>query len=320
MDVFDLYEAIGEIDYHFLQEPDRSKKREIRLTLKHMVAACLIFTIVSIPVQAEYQTGYISNLLSPIYGSQRTELTESIGIPLGANITVGGYTLSAEAMIGDRYNICVLYSLVQEDGEPLPTGIQFSHHNNSLSSGTGGGSVKYSLSEDGTRLNIVEYWRRPEGYIFDRYASVEFEKLAIYDEHGMLKETIADGTWKLSYVLRYKDESVKIDNPPMKGESCMGNTYIVDKIIISPISIHLDLRISNPYATGDFEIKPMYDITVAVLLRDHTSVNYISTGGHLSGAVEDELVDADFDALFDTPVNIADIEAIIVCGNELEVR
>lgn len=35
-----------------------------------------------------------------------------------ASVTVNGYTLTADAVIGDRYNIANVYTLTRDDGQP----------------------------------------------------------------------------------------------------------------------------------------------------------------------------------------------------------
>lgn len=76
--------------------------------------------------------GYVSNLLAPLYGSTQTELIDKIGVPIGTEAIVDDYKLTADAVIGDKYNFAVVYSLTRVGGQPLEEGLHFENYSNAF--------------------------------------------------------------------------------------------------------------------------------------------------------------------------------------------
>ena len=154
MNADQIYDAIGEVGDDLIQDaltvPVRSRGR----LLRNLVAACLMIFLFALPVSAELRTGYISNMLAPLYGGAQTELVDSVGVPINASTTVNGYTLSADAVIGDRYNLAIVYTLRREDGGQLPEGLRFDSTSTFLRGGGSGQNRFYAsdLSESFLRM------------------------------------------------------------------------------------------------------------------------------------------------------------------------
>ena len=151
-----LYEAIGEISESYIAEADALLFRSRQKGIRHLIAACLTLLLLAVPVSAEMRTGYISNLLMPLYGGAQTELVDSVGIPINATATVNGYTLSADAVIGDRYNIGITYTLRRDDGAALPEDLHFDFIQQTLLRGGGGGWYSQKLSDDRTVMTVTQ--------------------------------------------------------------------------------------------------------------------------------------------------------------------
>ncbi|MCI9118782.1 MAG: DUF4179 domain-containing protein, partial [Flavonifractor sp.] len=77
-------------------------RRKGRRHMKPLIAAAAVLLVLAGAVGAEASSGEISNLLAPLYGGSQTALVDSIGVPLNASVTDNGYTLTAEAVLGDR--------------------------------------------------------------------------------------------------------------------------------------------------------------------------------------------------------------------------
>ena len=48
-----------------------------------------------------------------------TEVIDAIGRPIGASASCNGVTITADAVVGDRWNYIVVFSIARDDGEPF---------------------------------------------------------------------------------------------------------------------------------------------------------------------------------------------------------
>ena len=120
-----LYDAITEIHDEYILDAENPTMRQNGFRWKPLVAAVLAIILLAIPVSAEVVNGYVSNLLAPLFGGAQTEIVDKIGKPIGATVTADGYTLTADAVIGDQYNVAIVYTLSRDDGQPIPEGTHF---------------------------------------------------------------------------------------------------------------------------------------------------------------------------------------------------
>ena len=62
-----------------------------------------------------------ADVFAPLFGGTvaQTEVIDKIGHPIGASASSNGITITADAIIGDQYNACVVYTITREDGEPF---------------------------------------------------------------------------------------------------------------------------------------------------------------------------------------------------------
>ena len=187
-----LYEAIGEINDDYIEDAENASAVKDHFRWKPLLAACLAIVMLALPVSAEIVNGYVSNLLAPLYGGSQTELVDKIGVPIGAEVTVGDYKLSADAIVGDKYNFAIVYSLVRTDGQPLEENLCFEDYSNSYRSGSGGGVLSHTLSEDGLTLHIVDQWTSGNMFL-KRNAKVSFDNLVQYSEEYQEYYPIQEG-------------------------------------------------------------------------------------------------------------------------------
>lgn len=315
-----LYEAIGEIRDDFIQDAQTKRPPAHKRVFKSLIAACVTVALLALPVSAEVRNGYVSNLLAPLYGGARTELVDSIGVPVGASVTVGDYTLTADAVIGDRYNIAVVYTLKRNDGEPMPEGIYFAEHTSTLRAGSGGGVRSHELSEDGRSLQIVTQWTSSHAlFRFKRNVNVTFQDLVLDDEESGEDILIAEGSWELAFTLRYEDTAVKLPVKNLEVTGIEGNQYQIRKILISPVGIHIDMTAPNLHFTG-FENSLWPDFTVSVLLADGTVIELEDRNMGGKGSSEAPTFDADFGAMFDAPIPVEEMTALIICDTMVPIE
>lgn len=291
-----------------------------RRMLRSLVAACLVVVLLAVPVGAELRNGYVSNLLAPLYGTAQTELVDSIGIPLGASTTVAGYTLSADAIIGDRYHFAVVYSLTREDGQKIDGRLRFGGRALTSSHPAGGGSVSYRLSEDGKTLYMVKRWNSASRIFPGKKLEEVYENLEIWVPGEKENTVVAEGEWRLSYTFRYEDTSQNIPVDDLSVKDAEGKEYEVSKILLSPIGIWMKISGPNPFVNGVTHDPYWTDLRVSVLLKDGTEIDLqdCSRGGGRVRSGEETMVGR-YSSIFDLPIPLDTIAAVNICGTVVPV-
>lgn len=295
----------------------KHKIARLHLRWKPLVAACLIMAMLTLTVYAEVDNGYISNLFAPLYGYAQTDIVNKIGQPVGASATVGDYVLTAEAVIGDKYNLAIVYSLTKQNGEVLEDDLAFSTYSNSLHR-NGGASYSRVFSEDKTKLSIVEKWTGTDDLMWRRKASVSFSDLIVKDPmDGTRMRTVQEGTWDLQFTLRYEDTSKEVEIKPFSAVDTDGISYQIEKILISPVGIHIDMRVPNLYLDGEGEEPYFTKFTVSLVLKSGEMVTVKNNSLRQHGDLKALSLDASYSALFETPIDISDIQELIVCDTTI---
>ncbi len=311
-----LYDAITEIHDEYILDAENASKKRQSFRWKPLVAAVLVIVLLAIPVSAEVVNGYVSNLLAPLFGGAQTEIVDKIGKPIGATVTADGYTLTADAVIGDQYNVAIVYTLSRDDGQPIPEGTHFAEWDTDIIWGaSGGGSLtQVKNEEDPSKLHFIESWSR-ESPLIGRYVSAYFSNLEIYNENGE-DIPIADGPWELKYTLRYEDTSVNIPVNALKVTDTNGKNYQINKISISNVGLRLEGVIFDPQWRGE---PPFGAFEVCVRTKDGTVTLLEDTNAGGGYSVGDKTAKFHFNAMFEIPFELKEIEALIICGTEHSV-
>lgn len=313
-----LYDAIGEIREDLIRDAETGGKTQSRSPLRSLIAAVFLAFVLALPVGAEMRTGYISNLLAPFYGGAQTELVDGIGVPIDASVTVNGYTLTADAVIGDQYNIAIVYSLTREDGGVFPENTCFD--NVSTWGKSGGGYYSQRLSEDRKVLTIISQWTSVRRLFFiDRSHKAVFHDLIVREDG---KETLlAKGTWKLDFTIRYKDTTQSIPCRGLTVTDEQGTVYEIKRLQISPVGIHMDMLAPNPWLAGLEEegVTYRYPMVVSILLTDGTEVGLDAGSIGYHGKVEGETFKVQYGNMFETPIPVESITAIRICDTVVPV-
>ena len=311
-----LYDAITEIHDEYILDAENASKKRQSFRWKPLVAAVLVIVLLAIPVSAEVVNGYVSNLLAPLFGGAQTEIVDKIGKPIGATVTADGYTLTADAVIGDQYNVAIVYTLSRDDGQPIPEGTHFAEWDTDIIWGaSGGGSLtQVKNEEDPSKLHFIESWSR-ESPLIGRYVSAYFSELEIYNENGE-DIPIADGPWELKYTLRYEDTSVNIPVNALKVTDTNSKNYQINKISISNVGLRLEGVIFDPQWRGE---PPFGAFEVCVRTTDGTVTLLEDTNAGGGYSVGDKTAKFHFNAMFEIPFELKEIDALIICGTEYSV-
>lgn len=304
------------------QASSSQNARPKRRPLRRMVILAAAAAILTMSVGAELSDGSVSNLLAPLYGNAQTELVDNVGRPVDASVTVNGYTLTADAVIGDRYNIAIVYTLTRDDGQPIPENVSFDSYSNAYHNfSSGGGSWQYCRDGDlpDNQLRIVERWTSSAVLPFFRGIHVVFEDLEFLDPQSGKWSTLAEGTWELRFTARYRDTTISV---PSEDINVPGTKFQIYKILLSPLGIHMDLKLRSA-DTDDIRTQsgndPNAGLTVSLHLTDGTDLAVEDCNLHFGGG-EGSDWRGDYGALFDQPIPLEDIQSIVICGTEVPVE
>lgn len=298
-------------------------------TLKLAAVLAAVLALLLGTAGAELADGAVSNLLAPLYGGAQTELVDSIGHPVNASATVNGYTLAADAVIGDRHNIAVVLTLSRDDGQPLPEGLVFDDwESNSMDLspfGSAGGGYGYDTRDPQhpDRMQLTYQWTL-SGPILLRNFRLTARDLTVHDYENMSSQVVAEGEWNLNFTLRYRDATVSVPVDGLTVTGTEGDEYEIKKLELSPVGLHIDAVAPNPHYDLDQEdyqsLPIMPGFQVLVRLADGTEVDAnrsCNMGG--GGSVDAPTMKTTFDSFFDFPIPLEDIEAVVICGTDVPV-
>ena len=306
-----ILDSLGRIDDEVIQNVNEARvARKPKLQVRRWAALAACFAlIISMALTAEATNGTVSNLLAPLFGGAQTEIVDKIGVPIGASASVNGYTLTMDAIIGDRYSVMVAYTLSRDDGQPIPENIDFRSRGFSGS----GYSTKIIINEDDpSNAQFHLRWRRNDP-IIGRIVTATFTDLIIDDgENDVIH---AEGTWEIKYTLRYPDSTEELPVKPFEVADDGGRRFKVEGIMLSPLGIHLDLIFFDP----DYEGGVFKDFTMSLVMTDGTEMSLNDGGGGGGWKDGDKKADVDYYAEFDIPIPREDIKAIIICGITYEL-
>ena len=306
-----IIDSLGRIDDDLIQKVNDARNvRKPKMQVRRWAALAACFAlIISMALTAEATNGTVSNLLAPLFGGAQTEIVDEIGVPVGASATANGYTLTLDAIIGDRYSVMVAYTLSRDDGQAIPENIDFASQEINGS----GYITKILIDEDDPSIAHFHLrWHRNEP-IIGRIVTATFTDLVI--DNGEDDIVIAEGTWQIKYTLRYPDSTEELPVKAFEVVDDGGRKYKVKEILLSPLGIHLDMVFYEPeYEGGIFQ-----DFKMSLFMTDGTELP-LEGGGGGHWTEGDKKADIDYYARFDMPIPREDIKAIVICGTTYELN
>lgn len=210
-------------------ERARSRPRRRGTTSRMLLADALVGALLVTSVNAEIDSGAVSNLLAPYFGSARTELLEKFGRPVEASASAGGYTVTADAISGGSTSCSTVYPRTAS----APNESQF-------------------------------YQKFFADFGLSRKVRVSFGRLVISDDSDRELELLAEGPWELFFIRRCPDttRSVPVKDlsvTDQSGQSCHIRT-------LSCSCLGLTITGTIPFSESD--AGPTLDLTASVTLKD----------------------------------------------------
>ena len=287
------------------------KFHDLNYRLRNLILGMACFALVfSIALTAEATNGTVSNLLAPLFGGAQTELVDEIGVPIGASTSVNGYTLTVDAIIGDRYSVTVAYTLSRNDGKPIPENIEFKSHGIIAS----GYLTPIKIDDrDHSTAHFHERLRRDKP-LLGRVVTRSFSTLVTDNVEGE-DSVVAEGTWEITFTIRYPDTSEKLPVKDLVVFDEAGKKYQVKKIILSVMGIHMDVVEYDPI----FREASFIGFNAGLLLKDGTEI-LLEGGGGGKMTEGDKVRKFSYYFRFDNPIPHEDIKAIVICDTIYELN
>lgn len=278
-----------------------AQKKHHRPVWRTAAIAAALAVVLAVGAGASGVLRSAAEVLGPIFGasSAQTEIIDKIGYPVGASDTDNGITITAEAVMGDRYNAAIVYTVCRDDGTALlPDGVSAESllvrgggTDVQILGGSHGGSWFVDEVPGDDRVQIVQTVSSDQELI-GAGATAEFENLYWWDESKGESVPVLEGHWKFRFDLDYEDSAFTLDGGQTFAQN--GMTFTIDEITLSPVAIKVDYTVdqevewsnsgSGQMADEDQAAMKRYFENVEILLTkmDGTVVDFSGAGGSVS--------------------------------------
>ena len=228
----------------------RTARRPMRRAAVVAAAAVLVLCVGAGAATGALKT--VAEAFSGVFGggAAETELMDQMGVPVGASDSAGGVTITADAILGDKYNYAVIYSLTKDDGtafdvEPgehgyLPLRFQDMDIPAGMPASATGTAYFFDADPADNAIQYVELMsadKKPSGT-----ATAKFQDL-IFDDGRAAAHTLATGDWTLKFKMDYPDSGVNLS----AGQDFQvnGMDATLDAVMISPLGIRIDYTVNE---------------------------------------------------------------------------
>ena len=313
----------------------RSAQREVRRRWpvgRALVIAAALAAVLMAGAGASGVLKSAAEAFAPIWGGSaaQTEIIDKIGYPIGAGDTDNGVTITADAIIGDAYNACIVYTIRRDDGTSLlPEGTD----EKALTMGGFGGTwMKVTGGSHGSAwfvddipgddtIQLVQTISA-DVPITKRTATAEFQDLRGWDNAAGEAVTLIEGHWKFRFDVDYEDSSVTLGGGETFEQN--GMTFTVDSVSVSPIAVRVaytvdrEVQWSNAPSGREPEEDRLqmqrYFENVEILLTktDGTVTDMSNAGGSIKP--ENGVTVCDKGEVFDEIIPLEELRSISVGG------
>lgn len=319
----------------------RFKKRWQLVAAASLAGALVVGSAGAIAATGTLTT--VNGLLDDMFNGApaSTEVIDAIGRPIGASATCNGVTVTADTVVGDRYNYVVVFSIARDDGEPFdvtpndagtlplmfegPSGIHIDWMNG------GGGSIHfYDADPNDNAIQMVESISADtfngKG-IIGNTARVHLENLCVLDDVDGLR-TLVEGTWDLKFTMNYDDTT--IDLPAGFSVDYNGLSADIESVAISPIGITVDYTAHDVMDWQDQDSGKMSDwneaemdrilnLPILISLADGTVIDATESGS-ASTTNDNGTTSVHKTYVFDVFAAPEDITSVSIAGAEVWSR
>jgi len=310
----------------------RSQPVRRRPVLRTGLIAAALAAVLAVGAGASGVLRPVTEVFAPVFGGSaaQTEIIGKIGYPIGASDTDNGVTITADAIIGDAYNACVVFTITREDGEVFDyQGNEYGYmpllfNNDSLDLGVWGGShgSRYFIDQtpgDNTIQCVVT--RTSDVPLRRGTARAVFEDLCVWED-TQKPTPLVKGKWDLKFDMDYEDASVTLGGGETFQQS--GMTFTVDEITVSPVAVRVAYTVdsaaqwsdapSGRQSDADRQTMQRYfdDVEILLTKTDGTVLDMSNSGGSISP--EDGVTRCTKGRILEQIIPLEELESISVGG------
>lgn len=330
--------------------PHRARARKSRAPFRFAVAVAAVVALFGMGTFA-YASGAlvsVSDAVAGIFGvgPAPTEVVDKVGHPIGAAQSCNGVTVSADAVIADRQNYAIVYSISKDDGTAFE-GLEANEYGylNVLNEGQStdiaglyspfdgggqgayGGSYFYDANPADNAIQMVEQMSAQSGdrTLMGRTAHAQFGNFRVTGDSYENAPVMAAGDWNLSFVIDCEDASVEVAADGAFGTP--SGEAVMTGLTVSPIAVTVE------YAYGESEVGPdavdtaADDVSeahvagdVAILMDDGSTVVVENNGGMSMQWNDDGSLTCSQSLFLPQIVDVAHVSSITVGGTEFPVQ
>ena len=193
-----------------------------------------------------------AEIFAPLFGGSvaQTEVIDKIGHPIGAGDSDSGVTVTADAVMGDAYNVAMVYTFSRDDGQPfLPEGLEARALMVDSTSGLhrmngGAQGIAYFFDAD-PEDNAVQYIECLSAVlpldggdteqIAQGSASADFRNVEYWNQETEQYETLYGGHWRFRFEVGYEDTSIQLAREETFSQD--GIDFTLHTISLSPLGL-----------------------------------------------------------------------------------
>lgn len=262
----------------------------------------------------------------------QTEVVDKIGKPIGASVSSNGVTVTAEAVVGDKENYAIVYSIAKDDGTAfdlpealeggtLPLGFGGSSSTSIDTVHAAGGSA-YFYDADPTD-NAIQYVEKMSamsgaGSVIGKTARAHFTDLTVYGNSEADERIVAEGTWNLKFAMNYEDTATSL--PAGQTFALNGMSATIESLDVSPLAVTIVYTVDDVGQTTtspngkmsreDAAEMDRFWAPIFVTMADGTVIDASNGGG--SQEIRGDATLCHKGVIFDEFVNVDDIVSIAV--------
>ena len=282
-----------------------------------------------------------TEIFAPLFGGSvaQTEVIDKIGRPIGASDSDNGITITADAIMGDKYNAVIVYTLSRDDGERfLPEGksldethLMIDGFNGAswVKGGAQGGSWFVDEDPEDNQIQLVET-ASSNVAMTKGTANASFEDLQYWNAETEQAELLYPGKWKLRFDVDFEDCGVYLGSGETVSQD--GLTFTINQVMVSPIAVQTaytaDLAVvwdsmasSGRQSAEDARQAQRYLENIEILLTktDGTVIDLSNSGGSITPDYEANVSRCTKGEVLDEIIPREELESVSVAGVVYEI-
>lgn len=320
---------------------EAAKPHTFRRPMRRFVATVAVAAVVVAASCGAMASGLVGNAFDSVFGTAKTQVVNKIGRPIGAGATCNGISVTADAIIGDKYNACIVYTIKRTDGKPLglPAGVPVSCLNFESNFGSdlrggnlfsGGGTHGSSwFTESKSVANAIQHVETisSDQPLNQGTVHAYFKNMGYYDESAKKSVMLYQGEWKFSFHANYEDSSATL--PAGQTFSRKGTGFKITEVSVSPVGIRVayeaDQQANFSQKTSgkmnsqmEAETDRYLGVPVIINKKDGSKLDITKSGG--STRPNNGKTACEKSEVFQEIVPLEDMKSVTVGGVEIPVN